>query len=133
MALHGRYDKITENDWKLADHVCAVSDNLRSQAQRIIASTKRSRTVQAAEIKGVMADLADSKRDELVVSRVADNILKRLRSAGTALPRNELRRKLHQRDRPYFDAAVSKLEDENLARVQPSTNSGPKGELIGLP
>jgi hypothetical protein len=132
MALHGRTDKLTESDWKLADHVCTVSDRLRAEAQRIIASTKRTRSVEAAEIKGVMADLSESKRDELAISRVANNIVKRLRKAGTELARNELRKQFSGRDRPYFDGALSKLQDEEVVQIRPSTNTGPKGEVIGL-
>jgi hypothetical protein len=112
MVLDAR-QTVSDEDWKLAGRIMAVSDSTRAYVQRTIADRdRRDRTARA---------LADAEHDGIVadskVSRCKRAILKRLAKIGDGeqISHSELRRDLTSEQRDYFGAAIAELIDEGRA------------------
>lgn len=138
MALDGRTDQITEEDWSLAEHLSAVSDRTRCATESVISDRTRQKANSAAVAQGITADLAESAKERQAVTRVSENLIRYLRrhllDKGVAtVSRNELRKQLPSRDkRDYFDAALEHLKSAGRIDTYPTRNRGPKGLLIEL-
>lgn len=133
MRLHKRSGEITELDWQLAEHLMAVSNGLREETQRLIATTTYKQQVQVAQTKGKLADTEHNAQERHAVKRVKANLIRYLTNAGGQMPSSDLRGKLHGRDRePYYDTAIAHLEADGLIGKEPIQYNGGDGHLIRL-
>lgn len=114
MALEGR-TVISEEDWKLAGTVMAVSNHTRRRCQRILdEQSRRTNTARA---------IAVDERDEVIaerkLKRAREGILRKL-SNGRQLTRAELNRELKADIRDYCDPAISELVEAKEITVSPA-------------
>lgn len=138
MALDGRHNQITEEDWQLAEHLSSVSDRVRCATETVINDRARQKATSAAVAQGITADVAESSKERQAITRVSENLIRylrrHLRDKGVAtMSRNELRKTVPSRDkRDYFDPAIEHLKAHNRVDTYPTTNRGRKGLLVEL-
>jgi hypothetical protein len=119
--------ELTEDDWRLAGHLMAVSDHTRASVQQ--AARERDRTVNRARA------LALADREEIVserkLQRCKDGILRVIERLpdGRWIPGSQLRRSLKSDVRDYFDPAAADL----IAEKRIYARRTPKGALYAGP
>jgi hypothetical protein len=132
MALDGRTDAVTDDDWNLSETVMAVSDQTRRSVVDVLVSNAEAENVRRGKSEGVRADAAEQVKANRAAERVAENIIRKLKSNGGELARNELRKMVASRDRPFFDAAEAALFESGRVDKGPSDNNGPEGFVLRL-
>lgn len=132
MALECRYDAVTQEDWERAGAVLAVSNATRHSIQELHRSEASRQNVHRGKMDGVRAAVAEDIRHSRAVSRVAENIVTKLKDSDGSMPRAKLYKKFNSRDRPYFDEAEQLLWDHKRIEKCSSTNDGPEGIIVRL-
>lgn len=132
MALDGRTDTVTEADWNLSEIVMAVSGRTRQSVIDVLVSNAEAENVRRGRGDGLRADAAEQVKSDRSVSRVAENVLRKLKANGGRMARADLRKTLASRDRPFFDDAETALFDSGRIDKAPSDNTGPGGFVLRL-
>jgi hypothetical protein len=119
--------EVTDDDWRLASHIMAVSDITREQCRRTVEEKAKAANRARAH--------ATADREEVITGRKHDRAkrsirrwLEKLRD-GDNMARNELRRKLKADVRQYFDPALAELIEEG--HVQEIALPSGEGYTIG--
>jgi len=100
----------SEDDWRLAGVVMAVSDATRTVCVEALSAVQREANARVAVAEAERAIIVTEKVGEADVQRVLRSIRKRLARVGAdGMQRGPLRSALASRDRQYFDAAVDLL------------------------
>jgi hypothetical protein len=135
MALEGRRQAITQNDWERAGIVMAVSDATRKAVLEKLSSQRVKDNANRGRLEGVRADIAEQTKADRAVKRVANNIVRKLVAAGGEMARSDMRdKKIAYRDREsYFDDAEMLLIEANRIEKVSSENDGPDGFVLRLP
>jgi hypothetical protein len=135
MRLDGRTNEITEDDWRLAGIVMAVSDYTRASVSRTLQVKATAENASRGRAEG-LREIAKTEVVEIEhverLQRVADNIARKLKDSGGELARGVLRKMISHRDRPLFDEAEDLLIDNGRIEKIPSGNSGPGGHVVRL-
>lgn len=134
MALEGRRQAITENDWQRAGTVMAVSDQTRRGVLDELRNQTQKENENRAVFIGVRDDIAEQTKIRRATKRVATNIVRLLRYKfdGHAA-RAEVRMKIAHRDRDYFDDAEALLiATWCIEKLQSATNNGIDGFILCL-
>ncbi len=133
MALDGRTDAVTDDDWKLSETVMAVSDRTRQSVVDVLVRNAETENMRRGRSEGLRADAAEQTKTDRAVSRVAENILKKLRASGGEMARAALKRDgIAGRDKKHFDDAEAVLIEAGRIEKATSDNSGPGGFIIRL-
>lgn len=107
--LDGRIG-VSEDDWRLAGVVMAVSDGTRAVCVEALAAVQRDTNVKMAVAEAERAIVVSEKISEADVARVSKWIRKRLaRAGGDGVGRSALRGALRSADRQFFDLAIDAL------------------------
>lgn len=133
MALENRYDAVTDADWQRAGVLMALSDLTRESARSELSAKAAIANVIRGRAEGERADVAEQVKSDRAVTRVAENIARKLSEAGGSMARSDLRKTFNSRDRPQFDDAESLLIDSG--RVDKSvaeTSGGSEGFILTL-
>ena len=132
MALDCRYNAVTQDDWDRAGSVMAVSDATRLSIQELHRSEAERQNVSRGKMDGLRAAVAEDTKHDRDVSRVAANIVKKLKSNDGSMPRGQMRNKFAGRDKKYFDEAEQFLIESDRIKKSDSENAGPKGHVLVL-
>ncbi|MBS1695770.1 MAG: bifunctional DNA primase/polymerase [Actinobacteria bacterium] len=132
MALDGRTDAVTEDDWALSETVMAVADSTRRSVVDVLVTNAEAENLRRGRSEGVRADAAEQIKTDRAVSRVAENLLRKLKASGGEMARADLRKMFASRDRPFFDDAEAALFDSGRIDKAPSDNTGPEGFVLRL-
>lgn len=104
--MEGRTD-ITEDDWRLAGRIQAVSDNTRQWVQNVISRQRETDAEKRAKGKAREAVVVDATVTDARIGRIARVITRAVIAAGTAgLPAGKASTKVASRDRDDFEAAL---------------------------
>ena len=132
MALEGRRDRITDADWKRAGTVMLVSDRTRRSVLGELSAKALDTNVSRGRAEGIRAEVAEQKRADRAIERIAHNIVRKLKAAGGDAARSDVRGELNSRDRSFFDDAERlAIESKRIEKV-PSNNNGPDGHVLRL-
>lgn len=135
MWLDGRTEEITDDDWRLAGTVMAMSDRTRHGVAEVLRSKAEGENVSRGRAEG-LRELAKTEllqdRQTQRLRRVAANIISKLEGSDGGLARAELRRAIRYDDRSLFDDAEAALVDAGRIDKLPSDNSGPEGFILRL-
>ena len=116
MRLEGR-NRVTEDDWRIAERIMEVSDRVRADLIRV--------TEQAARNANRAKALAVADREEVVsdhkLKRAKQAIIRWLAKSGELAAR-DLRPKLKADIRPDFEAAIAELAEDGHIHVIEVTN-----------
>lgn len=132
MAMDFRYDAVTVDDWERAGAVMALSDATRQSVQELHKSEAVRENVQRGKMDGIRAAVAEDIKHSRDVTRVAGQIVKKLRNNDDTMPRSDLRKMFASRDRPYFDDAEQSLIETGQIKKSESENDGPSGHILTL-
>lgn len=100
----------SEDDWRLAGVVMAVSDATRTMCVEALATVQREANARIAVAEAERTLIVGEVVSEADIKRVAKWIRKRLaREGAEGMLRNALRSGLQAKDRQYFDQAVDAL------------------------
>jgi hypothetical protein len=133
MALEGRRNEVTQEDWERAGTVMAVSHRTRRAVIGEIGKQKNTENENRGRFEGIRADIADQTRADRTITRISDNIVRILdeKFDGEA-GRAEVRKKIAFRDRDCFDDAEElSIADGRIEKVE-SENTGPDGFVLRL-
>jgi hypothetical protein len=134
MALEGRRQTITENDWQRAGIVVAVSDATRKHVLDELNDRSVEENTNRGFAAGVRDDIAEQVKLERKVKRVSENIARLLihKFPGHAA-RAEVRKRLNSRDREYLEDAEGVLIDAGrIEKLRSATNTGSDGYILRL-
>jgi len=106
---------VEDEDWELAGIVMQVSDRTRQRVQEEIKKTAVDKNRRQAEAEKHRAVVVAEGMEDAAVKRVGKAIFRKISSEW--IQHADLRRKIAQRDRQYFDAAMEKLLDSGLIEV----------------
>ncbi|MBF9315244.1 bifunctional DNA primase/polymerase [Mycobacteroides chelonae] len=136
MWLDRRNDAVSEQDWELAGTVMAVSDVTRRSVVAALADKAQAYDRARGRADAIRADAADEVRADLEAERVekiTKNIVSILDSAGGEESRSNIRRKLRDRDRAFFDERVEAvILEAGIVEVVKSAGRGSKGYRLRL-
>ncbi|KAA0109124.1 hypothetical protein CIW51_31675 [Mycolicibacterium sp. P9-22] len=133
MALECRYDAISDADWQRAGVLMALSDATRQSARNELTVKAAAINVSRGRAEGERADVAEQIKSDRVLSRVAENIAKKLTDAEGSMARSDLRSKIAHRDRAHFDDAEALLiETGRLVKSAADSASGSDGHVLSL-
>ena len=107
MFLEGR-TRVSDDDWRLAGDIMAVSLRTRNEIERILAERARKRRKALAVAKGEDDATTDEVKSRAEFTRCADAIVRKLERSGS-LPRTDLYRAPHKSVRGHFDSAIEQL------------------------
>jgi len=110
--LDCRHEEITEEDWRLAKTVRAVSDNTRQNVIDSLAKVQARRNHQRAEAEAQRAIVVDHRKIEDATQRVGRFVMAKLN--GIWISHSELRGALPGRDRGHFEDAITRLIESGL-------------------
>ncbi len=111
----------SEDDWRLAAVVMAVSDATRTMCVEALAAVQREANARVAVAEAERTIIIGEKVSEADVMRVAKWIRRRLAREGAAgVLRGPLRSGLQGKDRQYFDQAIDalSLSGEVIAKAE---------------
>lgn len=136
MWLERRNDAVSEQDWELAGTVMAVSDVTRRSVVAALADKAQASNRARGRADAVRADAAEQARADLDAERIekiTKNIVSILDSVGGEESRSNIRRKLRDRDRAFFDERVEAvLLEAGIVEVVESAGRGSKGYRLRL-
>lgn len=128
---------VTDEDWRLAAVVMAVSHRTRRQVQRALGMETERRAKVTGRLEAVKADATEGARADLTdrkLKRIADNLRSKLNAAdGRRMAGAALSRTLASRDRPHFDAAMAlllELGDVESSEIEYQGQSGTEWHWI---
>lgn len=127
MALEGRKQAITENDWQRSATVMKMSDRTRNNVAEELTQRKSEINASRGRFEGERADIADQIKTSRAVERVSKNIVNHLMRdefKGKAA-RHKIVQKIHNRDRDLFDEAEAVLcESGKMEKTSVKRNGG---------
>lgn len=132
MALEGRKQDITEDDWQRAAIVMEMSDRTRKNVSDELTHRKSELNASRGRFEGERADIADQIKTSRAVERVAEKIVNYLEKESDQMARSDVRKKLNSRDRIYFDDAELYLIEKQRIAKHEAGNSGPDGFVLRL-
>ncbi|SIE01208.1 Bifunctional DNA primase/polymerase, N-terminal [Mycobacteroides abscessus subsp. abscessus] len=139
MWLDRRSDAVSDADWELAGVVMAVSDATRRSVVAALADKAQASNRARGRADAVRASAADEARADLDAERserVAKNVVSILEGYGGEESRSNVRRKIAQRDRDFFDERVEQelIDSGRVEAVETveSAGRGPKGYRLRL-
>jgi PHD/YefM family antitoxin component YafN of YafNO toxin-antitoxin module len=106
--LDGRQDKITQQDWKLAQIVVAVSDYTREQVRRAIEESAKAAARARSAAKAAEDGYLEDKADERTAGRVRGSVQRRIQRHGPST-RRDLRNTLKSSVRDRLDAVLEDM------------------------
>jgi len=119
---------ITDEDWRLAGVVMAISADTRAGVVRHLAERASAANLARGQAEGVRAAVAGEAAVAHAVRRVAPLLLRHLQRHGEQ-SRSELRKRLPARDRAAFDDALEHLQ----ASGQVDAVESDHGQRLRLP
>jgi hypothetical protein len=129
--LDGRRNAITEDDWRLAGVVRAVSDQTRQHVGAVLERDKVKNNQARAHAEADRAIVVDNRMAEHKVQRVGRWIVRKPNEAGDWVSHADLRRQLPSRDRDHFEDAIAALkvsgQIEERQVTAPNTAGAEKG------
>jgi hypothetical protein len=122
--LDGRQG-VSEDDWRLAGTVMAVSDATRAGVQRFLADRYRDANVARAQAEGQRAVVVEETVAAASLGRVCATILRRLgRSEGWST-RRDVAAAITSKDRGNVDSAIAHLVSSGQVEQQNDANGKP--------
>jgi hypothetical protein len=110
LALLDSRTNITDEDWRLAETVIAVSVNTRAQVMAHLARTRAEANTARGHAEADRAVIVGERVEETTIKRVCNTVLHMLRDLnGEWVTHSKLRKRLASYDRRWFEPAVSRL------------------------
>lgn len=108
MILDGRFDKIDDEDWRLAGIVCEVSHQTRREIERALGERAAKENVKRGRAEGRRAVAAAEAVEEDKIKRAVSTARNALRK-GDPITEGALRNKLRSDLRDYFEVAIERM------------------------
>jgi len=114
LAILAQRTSVGNEDWQLAEVLMSMSRSTRTVVEEAVAEARATESKARGQADGYRSAAAEDVRVRAAIARVAARLL-RLLGEGSAA-RSELRKRVAQRDRQWFDEALQSLIDSGRAR-----------------
>jgi len=116
---------VTDETWRLAGVVMAVSDSTRAGVVRELGARREAAEVARGRAEGMRSVAADAVREAEHLKRVRGAVLRHVGTDWT--PHAKVRKAIAARDRHYFDAAMEALLAADVVEAREVSGSGQRG------